>query len=243
MRGAILWLALAPIVALLGCGGKPPPVDRFKVKVAKDGQGYNLATAAYLPPLDGERLEFAAPAGWKTLPRSPESLAEFDHGNVNVLPRIKVIAQESRHAGFETLTDKNVAALAKKLDKELFATKAESIIEPAKPMIIGGVPCVRYVMRFNVRTVVERAYVVNHAELQVLETIHANRLYRVELRVLEGTILEHRDASYAVLSSFKFHEQEAAGEADAAPEPAKEAGGDSLKDQIQRTKLKGPNPK
>jgi hypothetical protein len=221
MRGAILWLALAPIAALSGCGGgQPPPVDRFKVKVAKDGQGYDLTTAAYLAPLDGGRLELAAPAGWKTRPRAPENLAEFYYVSLNNLPRIQVIALDSRHEGFETITEKNVAAFARLLDKELFATRGKSIIEPAKPMIIGGVPCVRYVLRIKIKTLVDRVYVYNDAELQVLETIHNGRLYRVELRVLEGTILMHRDASYAVLSSLKFYDVSAPTGNDAEPPEA-----------------------
>ena len=105
----------ASLAALSGCGGsEPPPVDRFKLKVAEDGKGYNLSLAAYLPPLDGGRIELAAPADWTTAPRPVDELARFYQGSITGLPRIDVVAEESRHDGFDDLTEENVVALAKK---------------------------------------------------------------------------------------------------------------------------------
>jgi hypothetical protein len=224
MRGLILLPALTLLVALSGCGGETP-VDRFQIKVVEDGQGFTLKTADPLPPLDDGRVELAGPEGWKFLQRTFSYLARFGQGTPNELPRIEVtVVEESPYAEFKTITKDNVVAFAKAIDKKIFAEESPAVLaapsfEPPKPMIIGGVPCVRYVLPRNIRSRVGGTSVVYLVERQILDTIYNGRLYRVELLVLEGTILRHRDAGYAVLASMKFHDigedGDANGKADA----------------------------
>lgn len=206
MRGFLMLAAMGLLTAVSGCGGKPP-VDRFKIKVADDGEVYTFANADPLPPLDEGRIQLAGPKGWKALPRDFSHLARFDTGARNGLPRIEITVEESPYEDFKTLTKDNVVAFAKVVDKKIFAEEppgalASPIFEPPKPMIIGGVPCVRYVLPVNLRSQ-NTVYLV---ERQILETIHEGRLYRVELRVMEGTILRYRDAGYSVLASIQFND-------------------------------------
>ncbi|MEQ8785562.1 MAG: hypothetical protein RIC55_04655 [Pirellulaceae bacterium] len=202
MRGRPILLALLCATACAGCGGEPPkPVDRFQVKQAKHGQGYDLSVAVDLPPLDEDRLELSVPEGWKAMSRSSQYVIRFDRGGSLGLPRIEVEAEDSPYE-FDTLTAENVEDFARVLDK---AVAGPAIIEPPKPMIIGGTPCARYVIGVRLQT---RTGGVLDAERQVIETIYKNRLYRVTLLILEGDILKYRDAAYAVVASIKFQEGE-----------------------------------
>jgi hypothetical protein len=199
MRGRPILLALLCAAMCAGCGGgSTKPVDRFAVKVAKDGEGYDLSVGDKMPTLDEGRIELAVPEGWKPMSRSSPYVIRFDRGGT--LPRIEVIAEDSPFE-IETLTAENVAEFARILDKEV---AGPTILEPPKPMIIGGMPCVRYVVAVRLRT---RTGGVLDAERQVIETIFKNRLYRVNLLILEGEILRYRDAAYAVVASLEFHEE------------------------------------
>jgi hypothetical protein len=201
MRGRSILLTLFCMAMCAGCGSGPTkPVDRFAVKVAKDGEGYDLSVGDKLAPLDERRVELAAPEGWKPMIRSPKYVIRFDRGGQLSLPRIEVVAEDSPY-DIETLTAKNVAEFARILDKEVAGS---AILEPPKPMIIGGMPCVRYVVdvRLQMRTG------LLDAERQVIETIFKNRLYRVNLLIREGDILKFRDAAYAVVASLEFHEEQ-----------------------------------
>jgi len=201
MRGRPILLALFCAAMCAGCGGGPTkPVDPFAVKVAKDGQGYDLSVGDKLPPLDEGRIELAAPEGWKPMSRSSQYVIRFDRGGQLSLPRIEVDAEDSPY-DIETLTSENVEEFARILDKEV---AGPAILEPPKPMIIGGMPCVRYVVAVRLQT---RTGVLD-AERQVIETIFKNRLYRVNLLILEGEILKYRDAAYAVVASLEFHEEQ-----------------------------------
>lgn len=207
MRGRGILLALVCLTACAACGGPTePPPDPFALKIANEQTGYDLATGDELPPLDDGRLTLAAPKGWKFVPRPSNSLIKFDKGGTLGIPSIDVTVEPSPYSEFENLTKENVVAFAKLRDKEMLEN-GRPLLEPAKPMIIGGRPCVRYVIAVRVTSRMGSL----DAERQVLETIHDERLYSVNLLILEGEILESRDAAYAVAASMKFHEVEDGG--------------------------------
>jgi hypothetical protein len=226
MRGFRFLPVLALLAVLYGCSGAPP-VDRFKIKVAEDGKGYTFKTTDPLMPLDNGRLRLAGPLGWERLSGGFSHLVRFEQGTDSGYPKIEISVEESPatpYDEFDSITKDNVVAFAKKIDTKIFTGEhpgvlASDAFEPPRPMIIGGVACVRYVLPAKVR----RGAVVYDIERQYLETIHNRRLYRIELSVIEDKILNFRDASYSVLASIEFLDT---GEEDSGAEGASDAGVD-----------------
>lgn len=197
----LVWAPL--LICLAGCSGAPDP---FQIKTAKNGEGYSFATDEYLEPVDGGRLEIAPPKDWTRLPLDSNFLAQFYFKQRNDLPRIDVTVDPTPFEGFENVTEQNLQKFAQAVDEDLKAQK-RPFIEPVKPMIIGGTPCVRYVVQFIRVTTDRRGTRLRiPAERQIIQTVRAGRLYTVDLRVLEETILRYRDAAYSVVATLKFHE-------------------------------------
>ncbi len=163
-----------------------------------DASGFTLGE--YLPPLDGGKIEIAVPDGWKPAPRDSKYVVRFSSlAAGGGLPRIDVIVEENDLGGLTNLSEGNVveftAAVAKQLD-----AAGTAVIEPPIPMMIGSVPCARYVSHLKLKIgggtiVVER---------QTLELLHAGRLYKINLSVDVDKLLESRDAAYAICSAIRF---------------------------------------
>ncbi|HRX81155.1 MAG TPA: hypothetical protein P5307_18930, partial [Pirellulaceae bacterium] len=115
------------------------------------------------------------------------------------LPRIDVIVEEDKLGELTDLSEENVveftSAIAKHLDEA-----GTVVIEPPLPMIIGSVPCARYVS--NLKLNVGGGTIV--VERQTLALLHAGRLYKINLSVEVGKLLDSRDAAYAICSAIRF---------------------------------------
>ena len=163
-----------------------------------DASGFTLGE--YLPPLDGGKIEFAVPEGWKPAPRDSKYVVRFSSlAAGGGLPRIDVIVEEDKLGELTDLSEENVveftSAIAKHLDEA-----GTVVIEPPLPMIIGSVPCARYVS--NLKLNVGGGTIV--VERQTLALLHAGRLYKINLSVEVGKLLDSRDAAYAICSAIRF---------------------------------------
>lgn len=196
--------ALACLLTLAaGCGGdgespeRPSAVDQGPagtpvvsdevVEVEAEG----LPIGEYLPPLDGGRIELAQPAGWKRFPRKAEYVARFYEEFASSLPRVLVTASDA--ATTEAATRENLPQLLEQVRQEV--GQKESLLEAPLPMVIGGRPCVRYVLKVT--------YHNAPAERQVLVTVLNGRRYEIDLQIKADTIQQYKTAGYAVAASLR----------------------------------------
>lgn len=180
-----------------------------EIKRIENGKGYDLSTGRELPNLKAgnAKLTISAPKGWVLPTRRQEYVVWFAKELGEEFPRILVTA-EPAPVGAPDTTEANVAELAEKV-----AAAVSNPLESPKPMIVGDVPCVRYVS--------EAKYRATSLEEQVLKTIQKGQLFTVTLQAVvvtpgESPLVQFRDAGYAVLASMKV-------EAGAAPAVSPEA--------------------
>lgn len=166
-----------------------------------DAAGFTLAD--YLPPLDGGRIEVAPPVDWNPMPRDSKYVVRFYKDSRNSLPRIDVVVEENNLGGLTSITEANVAEFAAAVAKDLEAS-GTAVIEPPIPMVIGSVPCARFVSRLKLK-IGEGTILV---ERQTLELLHNGRLYKINLLVMPQELGESRDAAYAVCAGVRFPEVE-----------------------------------
>ncbi|MFV1964869.1 MAG: hypothetical protein ACC628_05565 [Pirellulaceae bacterium] len=153
----------------------------------------------YLPVLDDGRVEIAPPAGWNVLPRGGSHLTRFYKNNRNGLPRIEVKVEDRRYGDISTVTTDNVGKFAERVAAEL-EERGKRLLEPVIPMVLGEVPCARYVTLLQL-TMGEKTI---SAERQHLLVLHGGRLYTIDLSVLPATLKQSRDAAYAICSGLRF---------------------------------------
>lgn len=210
------WLAWGAAVLLVAGCGTESTSNSGRVKRADGG----LATAdntqvrhytvdqigeelgGYLPPLDKQRLHIAPPAGWHVEPRSSKYLARFvfDETHRSPLPRITVTAEDADFDEPVDLDEKSLGLFLDLLDSALSDSARKGMLEPMKPMVLGDVPCVRFV----VGKVYRRGNKKIRGECQIVKTLHAGRIYTVALDVYRGTLLEHHNEAYVVVAGMEF---------------------------------------
>lgn len=206
---------LAAALALGGCDKSspssqpadgPPAAAKGEAAGPKKYEASDLpAVAEPLPPLDGGRVEIAPPKGWRVLPRDSKFLARFVKGKEdNDLPRITVSAMAAPE-GIADVTEATVAEFAAQMQKRSDAVPGRRMLEPERPILLGENAWSRHVRHLKASN--------GHAPLQSLATARAGRLYLIELTVaakgdstsdFAKAILAHRDAAYAVATSWRF---------------------------------------
>lgn len=181
-----------------------------EVKRVENGKGYDLSTGRELPNLKAgpAKVTISAPKGWVLPTRRQEYVVWFAKELGEEFPRILVTA-EPAPAGTPDTTEANVGELAQQI-----AAKVSEPLESPKPMIVGDVPCVRYVSAAKARS--------TSLEEQVLKTVQKGQLFTVTLQAAvvtsgESPLVQYRDAGYAVLASMKVEAGSASAESPAAP--------------------------
>lgn len=158
----------------------------------------------YFPPLDEGRLALAAPADWGWASRREGYLARIflDKTRRVRLPRIWVTVEDPGSETPTQLSNENLVQYARTVQSRLDRDGIK-LVEQVQPMVLGTVPCVRYVRatRFRVRD--EKSQSLT-AERQILETVQAGRRYLIDLHVHPGTILRHRNEAYAMMAGMEF---------------------------------------
>jgi hypothetical protein len=205
------------LFTLLGCSQSPPaskapsaaveqPAEKAKPVAASVMEivridAAELTVGDYLPPLDGGRIEVAPPSGWRPMPRDSEYLVRFYKQDRNSLPRLNVTVEEGAVGGISDATAENIAEIALALGEELIA-KETALLEPVVPMVIGTVPCARYVSNLNLKLATNTIL----AERQTLVVVRGGRRYVIDVLVLPNRLRQGKDAAYAVCAGLRFPE-------------------------------------
>jgi len=204
------WSISLLIFVLAGCSSSPTspeaplpsPGAGLVIKRVDASQLPELGN--YFPALDEDRLMLAPPIEWNWASRREGYLARMhlDKTRRVRLPRIWVTVEDPPSGATDQLTEENLVAHARFVQSRL-ERDGTKLVEPVQPMVIGTVPCVRYVRatRYRVREKTSQSLT---AERQILETIQAGRRYTIDLHVHPGTILRHRDDAYAMLAGMEF---------------------------------------
>ncbi|MFP6753062.1 MAG: hypothetical protein VB855_15375 [Pirellulaceae bacterium] len=182
----------------------PPPSPGAALAIKRVDASQLPALGDYFPPLDEGRLMLAPPSQWSWASRREGYLARIfvDKTRRVRLPRIWVTVEDPRDEATGQLTEENLVAHARFVQSRLDADDIK-LVEPVRPLVIGTVPCIRYVRATRFRVREERSQSLT-AERQILETIQAGRRYTIDLHVHPGTILRHRDDAYAMLAGMEF---------------------------------------
>jgi hypothetical protein len=220
------FLPLLAGFALLGCGKSPlsPPAQSpaaetptASVEEVIHIDATQLTVDEYLPPLDGGRIEIAPPTGWHAMPRDRDYIVRFFKDDRNSLPRIIIKVEEGPVGGISDATAENIKQVALALGEEL-AAKETALVEPVIPVVIGEMPCARYVS--NVKLKLDRNFIV--VERQTLVVVRGGRRYSIDVLVLPGRLLQGKDAAYAVCAGLRFPKPSAAPDPTETPQPADE---------------------
>lgn len=197
MRSSSFWLFLWLVVGLglpggcgKGPGGSAPPQRPAAVPLQE-----LPALSHYLPPLDGERIEFAPPDGWDVPPANSSYLVRAQKSARESYPSIVVTAEDFE--GIADVSTENVKEFAGQVAAAV--GKDESAVTP---MEFGQFVGVAYRKRAKVRKPVTRIL-----EVLYLETVVAGRKYRLEVRCEQGTLEESQPYLFAVAKGIKFRDQ------------------------------------
>jgi len=203
MSERLLILALM-MVTSLGCGSKrngagpAAAVKRVKVSVLP-------ALGDPLAGLDNGRVTISPPANWFVFTEdTAKYIAKFSlfkRGD-SPLPLIVVTVEDSPFAELKTVTEESLEDFAVAM-AEIKKEKGEQLFEKIRPMMIGEVPCIRYVKKANFKFHVPRMQIIR-GERQMIQMLANGRLYTVDLRLREETITKYRDQAYAVVAGMKF---------------------------------------
>ena len=206
-RVAILLAAVGCSLMLSGCqagsstsaglGSSSSSMPEPKVVAAE-----TLPIGDQMPPLDEGRLLLSKPKDWFPAPRSRSYVVQFYRDKTRQVrfPRVWVHAINSPFDGMVTVEEDQVTEFAELMAERLKEKQVE-VIEPVRPMIIGGIPCTRYVRATSFTGRDGKALL---AERQVIDILAGGRLYTVELHVPPRKMLDYRDYGYAVVASMKF---------------------------------------
>lgn len=219
MRSSSFWLVVWLVVALAlpaGCGKEPGgPAPSPKRPAAVPVQELP-ALGHYLPPLDGDRIEFAPPEGWDVPPASSSYIVRARKSVRKTYPTIIVTAGDFE--GIADVSAENVKEFAGQIAAAVKKDKSE-----ITPMDFGESAWVAYRKRAKVRKPVTRIL-----DVLYLETVVVGRKYRLELRCEEGMLEKSQPYLFAVAKGIKFLERSAGEEpgktAEKPQEPGKEEG-------------------
>ena len=208
MRGRFHGLLLLAWAAL-GCGRGDAPLSERPGELKRRAVASLPAVGEYLPAVDGGELSVAAPADWNVLPRGRTFLLALAPGKADELPRMTINAEFPPDGSPDELTEENAAAFARQQDEALehaAKTGKKKVHEFHLPIVLGDNVFIRHVRQASVGRGVPCA-------IQSLETIHAGRLYTLDLIVAIDpknsedygeSLTKYRDYAYAVAAHFKF---------------------------------------
>ncbi len=157
---------------------------------------------SYLPALDEACLQVAPPAEWHVAPRSKNYVVRFlfDRNRRLELPRITVKVSAAQEEDPRNLSKKNLVSYIQSMKKRMDEKKLQAMDGEIEPLVLGAVPCARYVVRKKFR----RGEKNVSGECEVVQTIRAGRVYTVFLDVYAGTLVRYRADAYAVMATAKF---------------------------------------
>ena len=158
-------------------------------------------------PLDAGRVKVAAPTQWRPRPRSSKYVARFvlDATRRAPLPMITVTADAAKFDEPQTASEENLTEFLELMFDSLTEDERRRVLESPKPIVLGDVACVRYVLRSK-PTRFKQLPAPKIYEQQILKTLHKGRVYTVTLDVFESTLEQFRNTGYAVMAGLQFVE-------------------------------------
>jgi hypothetical protein len=215
LPGLVVAVLLLTLPVLAGCGGGAPSGGGGSGGGDGGVKQYLPAqlpkVEQQLPPLDGGRIELPTPDGWAFAAQGKGLVTRFHLKGRTGIPQIVVKAEDAA-GGIATVTAANVVEYADQVQAELdaqVAQKRATVLEPARPLLLGNQAWARYVLSAKLPNKVKATI-----ERQVLRTTQSGRTFTIDLQVNNTELSKHRDHAYAIAASTRFH----------AGEPGKAAG-------------------
>ncbi len=189
---------MSVVLVVGGCGGPAPETPSSGdpgVSVAAPAEEFASRIGTYMPPLEGGRLEIAAPEGWSWVRPGSGYLVGFTPGkaSLNDLPRILISTDVPPYPGIEHVDASNIEELVQQVDLTVGGDPLESA---PRAIRLGESYWVEYVSLRRSRDVL-----VNQL---VLETVAHGRWYAIRLEVSQGRFGVHRPDALAVGASCRF---------------------------------------
>jgi hypothetical protein len=241
--GAFLLLLACLTVVLPSCGeshtpiAAPPRIHRFEVSELAELGGY-------LEDLDGGRLSLAPPVEWDKRPRDKDHVARFvlDRTEQSLFPRITVDVRDAGFPAPSDATEKNLLEFFDRIKASL-DQKSVQTVEGPQPLILGQIPCVRYVIRMGFQVKKEsgagnRSF---RGDREIIETLAQGRIYSVILDTHEGKIDYYRADAYAVVAGLRFqHPESTEDESSLSSDGKKDVDGKGVDTGQTNTEPKSP---
>ena len=211
MVGVVVVAAGCPGTGPTGSGGSPGSGG------TKSGDDPASKIGEYMPPLDGGKLEIAAPKGWDWANPGGDVLVAFKpkDAELNALPRVLLSVADSEFPGIDDVTPDNVDTFVRLVADSLADQKPK---ESARSLAVGKHHFARYMLLGKRRNQV----VVQ----QFLTTVAGGRVYTLRLEVNQPQYDKYKTFLSVIAASMKFAGEAAAPSAEpekpAAEAPAEE---------------------
>ena len=199
-------LVLVTALLLAGCPGAGTTGGSAGTSGAGaggNGSADDLASkiGEYMPPLDGGKLEIAAPKGWDWANPGRGVLVAFKPktAEINSLPRVLLSVADSDFAGLQDVTPDNVESFVRQVSDSLEGPKPK---DPVRAVTLGKHHFARYLV-FGKR----RNQVVAQ---QTLKTVAGGRVYTLRLEAYQHQFDKYKAVLSVVALSMKFAEEGAA---------------------------------
>ncbi len=197
MLGRPAWLLAGLVVFLAGCSGSGPTGKAGSPGSGGTKSGDDLAgkIGDYMPPLDGGKLEIAAPKGWDWANPGGGALVAFKpkEAEINALPRVLLSVADSEFPRIDDVTSSNVEDFVRLLAASITDQKPK---ESARAVTVGGRQFARYLVLGKRRNQV--------VAQQFLATVAGGRVYTLRLEVYQAQFDKYKSVLNVIASSMKF---------------------------------------
>lgn len=193
LPSSLAWVLL--LCWLAGCGAGGPSEPLAESADASTTFDYSQLVDAYMPPLEGGRLELAPPKDWVFSKAGSAYLVGFHPSGrtLNDLPRILISLQPSPYEDVQDLHPTNAPPVVQSIKESI---PVDQLKNQPSMVGLGGRTWIEYVGLGRSRgRLVAR---------QNLQTIVEGRLLQVRLEVADTQFDQHRHQGYAVAAAARF---------------------------------------
>jgi len=181
---------------LAGCsGGGPAGTSGDGVASGKASNTLESKRGDYMPPLDGGRLEIAAPKGWDWANPGGNALVAFKpkDAEINDLPRVLLSVADSEFPGIDDLTAKNKGDFVQQVASSVAEQKPKKAV---REVTLNGRWFAGYQLLAKRRNqVVAQNFLV---------TVAASRVYTLRLEAYQTQMEQAEAALDVIAASMKF---------------------------------------
>ncbi|GEM_PF-1167729 len=186
----VVLLSIVVLAFVSGCnGGRQGPQG-----TQGSGGVSRPALGAYLPPLDGGRVEIAGPKDWELMPRSGKYLFRIKKAADQATPLIALTAEDFKAGDLVNLDGNSVQQFV-----ELMAEKTGKSAKSMRPIKVGDRYWVAYRRRAQASGRVSRSM-----EVLRMDTLAGGRLYSLQLVCELGELEQFQDYLLAVARGVRF---------------------------------------